>query len=156
ALVEEHDDVGHAHLARQQDVLARLGHGAVGGRAHQDGAVHLGGTGDHVLDVVGVAGAVDVGVVAVLGLVLHVRGGDGDAARLVFGRVVDLGVVLGFAAELLGQHRGDRRRERRLAVVHVTDRAHVHVGLGTLELTFCHFFDSEKNYTNTTTIGTPH
>jgi hypothetical protein len=32
ALVHEHDDVGHAHLARQQDVLARLRHRAVGGR----------------------------------------------------------------------------------------------------------------------------
>jgi hypothetical protein len=36
-----------------------------------------------------VAGAVDVGVVAVLGLVLDVRGGDGDAALLLFGSVVD-------------------------------------------------------------------
>ena len=43
-------------LAGQQDVLARLGHGAVGGADHQDGAVHLGGAGDHVLDVVGVPG----------------------------------------------------------------------------------------------------
>ena len=32
ALVQEHDDVGHADLARQQDVLARLRHRAVGGR----------------------------------------------------------------------------------------------------------------------------
>jgi hypothetical protein len=66
-------------------VLARLGHRAVGGRHHQDGAVHLGGTGDHVLHVVGVAGAVDVRVVARLGLVLDVRGVDRDAARLFFG-----------------------------------------------------------------------
>ena len=55
ALVQEHDDVGHADLAGQQDVLAGLRHRAVGGRAHQDRAVHLGGAGDHVLDVVGVA-----------------------------------------------------------------------------------------------------
>ena len=65
ALVEEDDDVGDLHLAGQEDVLAGLGHGAVGGGDHQDGAVHLGGAGDHVLDVVGVPGAVDVGVVAV-------------------------------------------------------------------------------------------
>ena len=64
-LVEEHDDERHLDLAGQQDVLARLGHRAVGGRDHQDRAVHLGGAGDHVLDVVGVARAVDVGVVAV-------------------------------------------------------------------------------------------
>ncbi len=56
----------------------------------EDRAVHLGGAGDHVLDVVGVARAVDVSVVALLGLVLDVSGRDGDAARALFGSLVDL------------------------------------------------------------------
>ena len=64
---------GHFHLAGEQDVLARLGHRAVRRGDDEDGAVHLGGAGDHVLDVVGVTGAVDVGVVALVGLVLDVR-----------------------------------------------------------------------------------
>ena len=42
------------------------------------------------------------------------------------------------AAEPLRQHLRHRRRQRRLAVVHVTDRAHVHVRLGALEFTLCH------------------
>jgi hypothetical protein len=63
-LVQPHHDGGHVHLAGQQNVLARLGHGAVVGRHHQDCAVHLRRTGDHVLDVVGVARAVHVRVVA--------------------------------------------------------------------------------------------
>ena len=54
-LVEEDHDVGHLDLAGQQDVLAGLGHRPVGRGHDQDGAVHLGGAGDHVLDVVGVA-----------------------------------------------------------------------------------------------------
>ena len=70
-------------------MLARLGHGAVGGGDHEDGPVHLGGAGDHVLDVVGVTGAVDVGVVAVGRLVLDVGDGDGDAALALLGSVVD-------------------------------------------------------------------
>ena len=139
ALVQEDDDVRHAHLAGQQDVLAGLGHRAVGGRAHQDRAVHLRRTGDHVLHVVGVPGAVDVRVVAVGGLVLDVRGVDRDAARLFFRRRVDLVVGLGLAAELGRQHRRDRRRQRRLAMVHVTNRAHVHVRLGAFKFAFCHF-----------------
>ena len=89
-LVEEHDDVGHADLAGEQDVLARLRHRAVGRRDHEDRAVHLRGAGDHVLHVVGVTRTVDVRVVAVLGLVLHVRGGDRDPALLLLGSVVDL------------------------------------------------------------------
>ena len=64
-LVEGHDDVGHADLAGEQHVLPGLGHRAVGGRDHEDGAVDLGGARDHVLDVVGVTRHVDVGVVPV-------------------------------------------------------------------------------------------
>src|ERR1700682_830288 len=88
-LVEGNDDPWHADLARQQDVLAGLGHRAIGGRDDQDRAVHLGGAGDHVLDVVRVARAVDVRVVALLRLVLDMRGRDRDTARLLFGGVVD-------------------------------------------------------------------
>ena len=73
ALVEEHDDLRHVHLTGEQDVLARLRHRAVDRAHHEDRAVHLRGTRDHVLHVVGVARAVDVRVVAVRRLVLHVR-----------------------------------------------------------------------------------
>jgi hypothetical protein len=89
-LVQEHDQRGNADLAGEQDVLAGLRHRAVGGRHDQDRAVHLRGTGDHVLHIVGVAGAVDVGVVAVGRLVFDVRRRDRDAAGLFFRRLVDL------------------------------------------------------------------
>src|ERR1700674_514244 len=88
-LVEGDDDPRHADLPRQQDVLAGLRHRAVGGRDNEDRAVHLGGAGDHVLDVVCVARAIDVRVVALLRLVLDMRGRDRDTARLLFGGVVD-------------------------------------------------------------------
>src|SRR5207244_9535687 len=61
-LVEEDNDPGNADLAGQEDVLAGLRHGPVVGGNYQDGPVHLGRPGDHVLDVVGVPGAVDVRV----------------------------------------------------------------------------------------------
>src|SRR5215213_8252124 len=94
-LVEEDDDVRDVHLAGEQDVLARLRHDAVGGGDDQDRAVHLRGAGDHVLHVVGVARAVDVGVMAVVRLVLDVRGRDRDAALFLLGSVVDLLEALG-------------------------------------------------------------
>ena len=89
-LVQRDDDVGDADLAGEQHVLLGLRHRAVGGGHDQDRAVHLGRAGDHVLDVVGVTGAVDVRVVALLGLVLDVRDGDRDAALPLFRRLVDL------------------------------------------------------------------
>jgi hypothetical protein len=104
----------------------------------EDRAVHLGGTRDHVLDVVGVARAVDVRVVAVVGLVLDVRDGDGDAALALLGGLVDLVERREVRVALLGQRLRDRRGERRLAVVDVTDGADVHVRLGALELLLRH------------------
>ena len=74
-------------------MLAGLGHRAVGCGDNQNRAVHLGSTGDHVLDIVGMSGAVDVGIMAVVGFVLDVGGVDGDAALTFFRGVVDLVVT---------------------------------------------------------------
>src|SRR5918994_2896366 len=140
-LVERHDDVGDADLAGQEHVLLGLRHRAVGRGDHQDGAVHLRGTGNHVLDVVGVPGAVDVRVVTVLRLVLDVGDRDRDAASLLLGRLVDLveGRRLVEVRVLVVQHLGDRGGERRLAVVDVPDGADVDVRLGPLELGLGHW-----------------
>ncbi len=137
-LVEEDDDVGHLDLAGEEDVLAGLGHRPVGRGDDEDRAVHLGGAGDHVLDVVGVAGAVDVGVVAGVGLVLDVGDRDRDPPLPLLGRVVDRieGAVLRRA--LQREVLGDRRGQARLAVVDVADRADVHVRLVSLELLLGH------------------
>ena len=121
-------------------MLLRLRHRAVGGRDHEDGAVHLSSTGDHVLHVVSVTGAVDVSVVTLLRLVLDVRDRDGDAALLLLGRLVDRVerrrlVEVGVAVV---QNLGDGSRQRRLAVVDVTDGADVDVRLAPLELRLRH------------------
>ena len=71
-------------------MLARLRHRPVVGADHQDRAIHLGGAGDHVLDVVGVARTIDVRVVTFGGFVLDVRDRDSDAALALLGRLVDL------------------------------------------------------------------
>ena len=140
-LVQRDQDVGHTHLTGEQHVLTRLRHRAVSGGDYQDRAVHLGGAGDHVLDVVGVARGVDVRVVALVGLVLHVCDVDGDTALTLFRRIVDLVERLRLVqvGELVMQHFGDRRGQGGLAVVNVTDGPDVDVGLGPLELRLRHF-----------------
>src|ERR1017187_2363100 len=140
ALVQEHHHVRHAYLARQQHVLLGLRHRAVSRRDHENRAVHLRRTGDHVLDVVGVPGTIHVGVVPVGGLVLHVRRGNSDAALALFRRVVDrvegtehdLGIVL-------LQYLSDGRRQRGLAMIDVPDRAYVHVRLAAVKFLFRHW-----------------
>ena len=137
-LVHEDDDVGHADLTGEQDVLAGLGHRAVGGGDDQDRAVHLRSTGDHVLHIVSVAGAVDVSIVTVLRLVLDVGGIDGDAAGLLFRGRVDLIVRLEGRAAGLSQDLGDRCGQRGLAMVNVTDGADVAVRLVPLKFSLRH------------------
>ncbi len=84
------------------------------------------------------AGAVNVRVVAVGRLVLDVGRRDRDAARLLFRRRVNLVVTLELTTKTLCTNLRQRRGQRRLAVIHVANRAHVHVGLGALEFTLCH------------------
>ena len=138
-LVEEDDDVGHVDLAGEQDVLPGLRHGTVRRGHDQDRSVHLGGAGNHVLHVVGVARAVHVGVVTVRRLVLDVRRGDRNAALPLLRSLVDLVESNRVATELLGLREGDRCGERRLPVVNVPDGADVHVRLCPVELLLCHF-----------------
>jgi len=68
-------------------VLPRLRHRPVRGSDDKDAAVHLCGASDHVFDIVSVTRAVDVSVVAGLGLVLDVSGRDGDSTGLQTGAV---------------------------------------------------------------------
>ena len=140
-LVHEHHQRRNADLAGQQNVLARLRHRAVGRRHHQDRAVHLGRAGDHVLHIVGMARAIDMGIVAVLGLILDMRRRNRDAARLLFRRLVDLVISRVGRTARLRQNLRDRSRQRRLAMIDVTDRADVAVRLVALEFLFGHFYD---------------
>src|SRR5436190_1642606 len=137
-LVEGDDDVRHTDLAGEQDVLARLRHRAVRGGDDENRTVHLGGAGDHVLDVVGVARAVDVRVVALRGRILDVCGGDGDAALALFRGLVDLIEGHERSRALRREDLGDRRGQRGLAVIDVTDRADVDVRLTAIEFLFGH------------------
>src|SRR6185295_18579695 len=108
--------------------------------------VHLGGAGNHVLDVVGVAGAVDVGVMPFRGRVLHVAGRDRHHLRIVAAplRLRSLGDFVvrdEFRPTLVGGDLGERRGERGLAVVDMPDGADVDVRFTAIELFFGHVCD---------------
>ena len=88
-------------------MLTSLGHRPICSAYNQDRSIHLSGTRDHVLYVVSMPGAVDVGVVPVRRCVLLVGGSYCDAALLLLRSVVYL--VEGYLAvgrvvwDLLGQ-----------------------------------------------------
>ena len=119
-------------------MLPRLGHGPVRRRHHQHRSVHLGGARDHVLDVVGMPRAVHVGIVPLLCLVFGVKDLDRQTPLFLFRRRVDLLICQLLRHAYLRQHVRDSRRQRRLAVVHMSDRPYVDMRLRSLEFCLSH------------------
>ncbi|SAS53375.1 Uncharacterised protein [Klebsiella pneumoniae] len=138
AFVQEHDDVRNAYLTTQQDVLTSLRHRAVSRSNNQDRAVHLRSTGDHVFNIVGVARAVYVRVVASRGVIFNVRGVDGDTTSFFFRRVIDLvecasGTTVGFS-----QNGSDGSSQGSFTMVNVADSTNVDVRFCTFKFFFRH------------------
>ena len=120
-------------------MLARLRHRTVRCTHHQDRTVHLRRTRDHVLHIVRVPRAVNVRVVTVRTLVLHVRRRNRNTARPLFRRLVNLVVRIYLTTVKLRHTLRQRRRQRRLAMIHVTNRAYVYVRFRSLKFYFGHF-----------------
>src|SRR6185436_17731072 len=94
---------------------------------------------DHVLDVVGVTGTIHVRVVTILGLVLDVGGGDGDATGFLFRGVVNrVKAAEGNLGIIFAQDFGDGGGQRGFAVIHVANGADVDVWFTAVEFLFCH------------------
>ena len=79
-----------------------------------------------------------MGVVAVFGFVFHMRSGNRNPTRFLFGSFVNLLVIGELSPALLCQHLGDGSSQSRLAVVYMTNRANVAVWLVALKLLFRH------------------
>ena len=124
-------------------MFAGLRHRAVCGGDDEDRAVHLRGAGDHVLHIIGVAWAVDVGVMPNLGLVLNVANRDGHdlcriAAAFAFAGLGNGVVGDGFAQTFGGLNCGDGCGESCLTVIDVSDRADIDVWFCAIEIFFSH------------------
>ncbi len=86
------------------------------------------------------ARAVNVCIVAVLRLILNMSRVDRDTALALLRSLIDISIILegSLAAFRLGQNLRDRSRQRRLAMVNVTDGADVNMRFGSLKLFSCH------------------
>jgi hypothetical protein len=68
-------------------------HLSITGRHHDDGSVHTSSTSNHVLDVIGVTGAIDVSIMSVFGLVFDMGGGNGDTTLALFRGLINGAIV---------------------------------------------------------------
>lgn len=113
-LVDEDDDALDTNLTGEQQMLTGLGHLTIRGGDDNNGTVHVGSTSNHVLDVISVARAIDVRVVAVIGRVLNVSSGDGDTSLSLLRSLVDGTILEEVGIALLGLSLGDGGRESSL------------------------------------------
>ena len=67
--IQKYDYLRHTNLTSEQDVLTSLGHRTVISRNNKDSAVHLGCTSNHIFDIVSMARAVNMCIMAVIGLI---------------------------------------------------------------------------------------
>lgn len=69
-LVEIDKNVFDSDLSAEQHVLIGHGHGSIHRRNDQDTSIHLGCTGDHILDIIDVSRAIDMSIVSCISLIL--------------------------------------------------------------------------------------
>ena len=139
AFVHENNDRRNTNLTGEKKMLSGLSHRTVGSGDNKDSAVHLSSTGDHVFDVVGMAGAVNVSIVTFFGLILNVSGVDGNSALSLFGSLVDVFKVDLLSKTEFGKGLGDGGGKGGLTVVNVADSTNVYVGFGSVKFFFCHW-----------------
>ena len=139
-LVQEYDDVRNAYLTGQKDVLLGLSHNTISSSYNEDSTIHLCSTGDHVLNVVSMARAVNVCIVSLLGLVLDVSGRNGNTTLSLFGSLIDvIEVNLLVTRYSLGKNLGDCSGQSSFTMVNVTDGTNVTMGLCSVKFSFSHY-----------------
>ncbi len=137
-LVHENDDVGNANLTCKKKVFLGLSHRTVCCSDNKDSTVHLSSTGDHVLDVVSMARAVNVSIVTCSSLILNVSGVDCDTTLSLFRSLIDVSVVNECSLTLHCEGLCDSSCQSSLTMVNVADSTNVDMGFGSVKFFLCH------------------
>ena len=87
--IHEYNHLGNTNLAGKKDMFTGLGHGTIGCSNNNDSTIHLGCTGNHVLDIVSMTGTVNMRIVPFCCLILNVSSVDRDTSCFFFRCIVD-------------------------------------------------------------------
>src|SRR3990167_6854281 len=119
-------------------MLTGLRHRTVRGGNHKNSAVHLGRTGDHILHIVRMAWAIHMGVMSILGLILHMGNIDCEAPLSFFRGLINLVIGHEFRHALFLQHLSDGSSHGGLSMIHVTACPNIQMRLLPLKFLFAH------------------
>src|SRR5690606_24562308 len=118
-------------------------------------SIHLRRLRDHVLLIFRMPRTVYVLIVPRRRLILHVRRRNREPSRPLLRCLVDIVEARELRQPLRRLNPSDRRRQRRLPVVDMPDRPHVHMRLRPLKLSLGHWFDYLPEITKNGRIDSP-
>ena len=120
-------------------MLTRLRHRPISSRHHQNRAIHLRRTRNHVLDIIRVPRHIHMRIMTILSHILHMRHIDRDPTLTLLRSLINIVVRRRLITRNpISQRPRNRRSQRRLPMVNMTHRPHVHMRLVPLELLLGH------------------
>ena len=128
--VQKYYQVRYIHLSCEKNMLSCLRHRSVRCGNYQDSSVHLSGSRNHVLNIVCVAGTVDVRVVPVACFVLDVSGINCNTPFFFFRSLVNFVKRHDFRSGQFVENQCNCRSQRGFSVVYMTDCSDVNVRFG--------------------------
>ena len=123
-------------------MLTGLGHRTIVGRHNKNCTIHLGGTGNHVFNIVSMARAINMRVMTVVGLVFNMGGGDCDTTLSFFRGLINFIKGNIFPIALQAGKLGYRRSQSGFPVIDMPDSADIHVRLVPLKFLLSHLLYS--------------
>ena len=123
-------------------MLTSLRHRAVSGTHHENRTIHLSRASDHVFNIVSVARAIDVRIVAIRAFVFDVRNRNRHRLGLITHRAAlcDIRITDRRSHALAVLHFYNSSRQSRLTMVNVTNSSDVHMRFRPLKILFCHCY----------------
>ena len=138
-LIQIHHNTRHPHLPRQQHMLPRLRHRPIIRPHHQHRPIHLRRPRNHVLNVISMPRHIHMRIMTSIRLILHMRNRNRNPPLLLLRSLINL--IKRRIHHLRiprRQHLRNRRRQRRLPMINMTHRPHIHMRLRTLKPLLTH------------------
>ncbi len=127
-------------------MLTGLSHDTIGSSNNKDSTIHLCSAGDHVLDIVSVARAVNVCIVSLRSLILDVCRGDRYTTSLLFRCLIDLiERNCRIKSESCSKNSGDSCSQSSFAVVNMADGTNVDMRFGSIKMSLSHCLKPPSN-----------
>ena len=119
-------------------MFASLWHRTIRRRNHQNRAVHLRRTRNHVFHIIGMTWAIHMGIVAIFSFIFHMRRVDRDTARFFFRCRINFVIGSVFRLASFRQNLGNSRSQRGFSMIHMTNCPNVTMWLIPFKFFFSH------------------